>query len=357
MSAGPVRALRRPLLAWYRRNRRDLPWRRTRDPYAIWVSEVMLQQTRVDVVVPYWERFLARFPDPAALAAADEEDVLALWTGLGYYRRARSLHAGAKAVVARHGGRVPADPAALRALPGVGRYTAGAVASIAFGLAEPVLDGNVRRVLCRLLGVGAEGVGAAEERRLWDAAAELARGASPGDLNQALMELGATVCAPRNPRCADCPVSARCAARAAGDPERWPAARARRRTTRHDVAVAWIERGGRVLLERRRADNPLRGRWELPAVLLDGERDADRGEARLRETLAAAHGLDVAVGPERGAAEHGILQRRLRLSIRPCRLRRGRVAGREALRWQPADALDGAAVSGATLKAARIARG
>ena len=205
------------LLEWYRRERRDLPWRRTRDPYAIWISESMLQQTRTETVIPYYERFLDRFPDVDTLADAELDDVLGAWAGLGYYSRARRLHAAARVVADEFGGRLPEDAETLRTLPGVGRYTAGAVASIAFDREEPVVDGNVARVLSRLRGIRDDLKRPAVIRRLWEEASALARGPHPGDLNQALMELGATVCVPRTPRCAGCPLTRRCDARRRGD--------------------------------------------------------------------------------------------------------------------------------------------
>ena len=180
-------SIRRKLLAWYDRAARDLPWRETRDPYAIWVSEIMLQQTRVETVIPYYERFLERFPTALALAEADEDAVLSQWSGLGYYRRARLLHAGVREVVAEYGGRVPEDADARLALPGVGRYTAGAIGSIAFGREEPVVDGNVTRVLARLFRIGTPVGAAVTSKRLWDEDCCLVRGPRPGDLNQALM--------------------------------------------------------------------------------------------------------------------------------------------------------------------------
>lgn len=198
------------LLAWFDERARDLPWRRTRDPYAIWVSEVMLQQTRVETVIPYFERFLARFPTLADLAAAEEQAVLAAFSGLGYYRRARLLHRGAREAHARHG-EVPRDRAARRALPGIGDYTAGAIGSIAFGLQEPIVDGNVVRVLSRVHRIEAEHGPAKVRKVLWSLAGQWAVGERPGDLNQALMELGATVCVPRAPRCDGCPLAPHCA--------------------------------------------------------------------------------------------------------------------------------------------------
>ena len=191
------------VVAHYRRHRRDLPWRNTRDPYAIWICEIMAQQTRLETMRPYWERWMARFPTVRALARAPLDNVLALWAGLGYYRRARNLHAAARVIVERHGGVFPDDAEAIAALPGIGRYTTGAIASIAFGRRLPVLDGNVRRVLARLSGETADAA-------LWARAEELVPADAPGDFNQGLMDLGATVCAPRTPRCGGCPMKGFC---------------------------------------------------------------------------------------------------------------------------------------------------
>ncbi|MDP3274873.1 MAG: A/G-specific adenine glycosylase [Deltaproteobacteria bacterium] len=217
-----IASARAALLSFYDAHRRAMPWRESQDPYAIWVSEVMLQQTRVETVIPFYERFLRRFATVTALAQADEADVLALWAGLGYYRRARLLHAGAKAVVARHEGKVPSDVTALKALPGVGAYTAGAIASIAFGLREPVLDGNVERVLSRWIALEGDPMAPAQRKVLWALAGRFADNPRPGDTNQALMELGATRCLPANPQCLLCPFAKSCAALALGTPERFP---------------------------------------------------------------------------------------------------------------------------------------
>ncbi|MGH7289297.1 MAG: A/G-specific adenine glycosylase, partial [Myxococcota bacterium] len=222
MRRGLPGAVRSVLLTWYRRERRDLPWRRTRDPWAIWVSETMLQQTRVETVIPYYERFLERFPSVQALADAEPDELMKSWAGLGYYSRARNLKAAAHKVVEEHGGRVPDDLEALRELPGVGRYTAGALASIAFDRPAPIVDGNVARVLARLLDLDFDVKSPAGQRRLWDEAAALADGPSPGDLNQALMELGALVCTPRAPRCPLCPLREDCRGLAAGRAEALP---------------------------------------------------------------------------------------------------------------------------------------
>ena len=254
------------LLRWYEGQARDLPWRRTRDPYAIWVSEVMLQQTQVSVVLPYWTAFLARFPDVGALARASLDEVLAAWRGLGYYARARNLHRAAQAVAERHGGRLPDDVDALRALPGFGRYTVGAVASIAFGRAVPLVDGNVARVLARLFGVEGATGDASREKRLWALAEALVEGERPGDWNQALMELGATVCRPEQPTCLLCPLRARCVALAAGKVTEIPAPKVPSRRQALHLAVVAARRGDAVLLVRRDGTGLFGGLWELPGV-------------------------------------------------------------------------------------------
>jgi A/G-specific adenine glycosylase len=271
-------ARQRALLAWYRRHARRLPWRETRDPYRIWVSEVMLQQTQVATATPYYEHFLARFPTVAALAKAPIDDVLTAWAGLGYYRRARSLHAAAATVVREHGGVVPAEAEAFGALPGVGRYTTGAVLSIAHGVRLPVLDGNVARVLARWHAQPLQVKRPADARVLWEMASTLvpARASQSGDWNQALMELGATVCTPRGPKCDACPVARWCAAHAAGRAEAYPPPAERRATVRVKRAVAWIEHRSRVLVVRR-SGKRLAGLWEMPGV--DVTRWADAAAA------------------------------------------------------------------------------
>lgn len=290
---------REALRAWFAANARDLPWRRTRDPYAIWVSEIMLQQTRVETVLRYWAPFLARFPTVQALAAASEDDVLARWSGLGYYRRARLLHAGAKAVCERHAGEVPRQAEARLALPGVGRYTAGAIGSIAWGLREPIVDGNVARVLSRLEQIE-DAIGSREsERALWEEAAAWADDDDPSTVNQALMELGATVCTPTSPRCDVCPVRAGCGARLADRVEALPVPRPKKAPLEVSV-VALVARdpAGRVLLVKREADRAKHegargalfggalfgGLWSAP--MHEGE---GRGAARaLADTLGAS---------------------------------------------------------------------
>ena len=329
---------RRALLRWYEHHARDLPWRRTRDPYAIWISESMLQQTRVETVIPYYHRFLSRFPDVATLADADPDEVMAVWSGLGYYRRARHLQAAARALVERHAGRLPEDPAALRALPGVGRYTAGAVASIAFDRPEPVLDGNVARVLARLRGMEEPVDTAAGRRRLWEEAAALARGPRPGDLNQALMELGATVCTPAAPACPRCPLARGCRARAAGRVEELPRRTPRRPPRAVEAVAALVRRGARVLAVRRPERGILGGLWDLPGgPLRRGEEPALALRRRIREGLA----LELRRVEEAGSVAHVFTHQRLRLRLFRAEAAPGRVRrlGYASHRWLPPAAL------------------
>ena len=258
-------SLRRSLAAWFRRAARDLPWRRTRDPYAILVSEIMLQQTQVATVIPFYERWLARFPDFASLADAEESEVLSAWQGLGYYSRARNLHRAAKTVIAAHDGKMPRDPALIRALPGVGRYTAGAVASFAFDLPEPLVDANVARVLARLLDLHTPIDSTAGQAALWAEAIALVPEKGARIFNSALMELGALVCTPRSPHCGECPITKHCAAFAHGTAESLPRKKPRRKRVALSEHCAWIVSRGRILLEQQ-IGNRWRGLWKLPAL-------------------------------------------------------------------------------------------
>jgi A/G-specific adenine glycosylase len=267
------------LEAWFRRDHRDMPWRRTRDPYAIWVSEIMLQQTRVETVERFYGTFLERFPSVAALAAADEQAVLQAWSGLGYYRRARLLHRGAQHVVEQHGGQVPADAEGLRSIPGVGEYTAGAIASIAFDMPVPLVDGNVARVLSRIEAIEDPREQAATARRHWRRVAGILRHGTPRVLSQALMELGATVCTPRSPQCLLCPVRAHCRAQALGKQAEIPAPRKKvEQPTSQWLALAATHRG-RLLLVRRPAEGLLGDLWCLPLVEAEGNTAALEREA------------------------------------------------------------------------------
>lgn len=284
-------AFRRALLGWFRRHARDLPWRRTRDPYAVWISEVMLQQTQVATVVPYFVRFLSRFPDLASLAEADESQVMRLWEGLGYYRRARQAYAAARRIRAEHGGVFPRDAATLRRLPGFGRYTASAVASIAFDRREAVLEANTLRLYCRLLGFRGDPHSAAGQQALWSAAQSWIPRRGVGQFNQALMELGNLVCQPKAPRCQECPVAAFCAARRLGLIDRIP--RPKRPPRREDVyeAAAIVQAGSRVLLVERRPGERWAGMWDFPRLATEAA--AARQRRDLRTLLQQRFGLRV----------------------------------------------------------------
>ncbi len=276
------------LLRWFATARRDLPWRRTRDPYAIWLSEVMLQQTQVVTVIPYWERFLARFPTVHHLADAELADVLPYWSGLGYYSRARALHRAAGRIARDHGGRRPQTARALRELPGFGPYTAGAVASIAYGEATPLVDGNVARVLCRLFAIEGDPSSKPIRDRLWSLAAELVPASDPGGFNQALMELGALTCTPRNPTCLRCPVRSSCVAQRDGRVADLPSPKVRPQRRAMQWTAAFVERRGSVLLARRPEKGLFAGLWELPSV--EGDVDALRAELGARFELGAEGG-------------------------------------------------------------------
>ncbi len=276
-----------PLLKWYERAKRDLPWRRTRDPYRIWLSEVMLQQTRVESVIPYYERFLTAFPSVAALAAAPLDAVLKGWEGLGYYARARNLHRAAQAVVNRHEGRIPLAAAQLAELPGIGRYTAAAIASIAAGEPAAALDGNIKRVVARLFRVDAPIDRPATVRELWRLADQCLAREAPGDWNQALMELGATLCAPRAPRCAACPLRPHCAAAAAGVQHSLPRKGRRPTSPVKRVAVGVVRGDTGIFIVRRPERGLLGGLWGFPSVPIDRVADAAAAlRAALRETYA-----------------------------------------------------------------------
>lgn len=287
-------SFRSALLGFYDSIARPLPWRGTRDPYAIWVSEVMAQQTRVETVVPYYKRWLERYPTVQALAEAPLDDVLKSWEGLGYYSRARNLHTAAGVVAERLDGAVPDTVEGLRALPGVGEYTAGAIASIAFELPVPAVDGNVRRVYARLADVAEPG---GAELTEW--ASAVVDADRPGDFNQALMELGATVCTPRNPGCTVCPVADHCAALAAGTVAERPAPKKRARVRREVRAVGVLLRsspsGARVLLQRRPPTGLLAGMWEFPSMLL-GLRAGKKAMGGAVRELAGELGLTVVGG-------------------------------------------------------------
>ncbi|APG28487.1 A/G-specific adenine glycosylase [Syntrophotalea acetylenivorans] len=291
------------LLAWYGHCGRDLPWRRTRDPYCIWLSEIMLQQTGVTTVIPYYERFLQRFANVSALAAASVDEVIELWAGLGYYSRARNLYEAACRVVAERGGRFPDDLQGLMALPGVGRSTAGAILSIAFDKKAPILDGNVRRVLIRLYAIDEPPRATAVEKILWQRAEELTSAERPHDYAQAIMDLGATVCTPRNPDCSVCPLVGLCQAYCLGMVEKLPRRQPRKSVPLVRQVALLLERNGEFLVSKRPLQGMLAGLWEFPCREFKEGREADAVAAELLAGLALSGQL-VELGQVRHAYSH-----------------------------------------------------
>jgi len=331
--SGIERSLAAGLLAWYRRNRRDLPWRRTSDPYCIWVSEIMLQQTRSETVIPYYRRFLERYPTVEALAAASEPEVLALWSGLGYYSRARNLLRAARQIAAA--GAFPRDHAALRALPGIGDYTAAAIASIALQLPHAVVDGNVLRVVARIRNDAADIAATRTRLRFREIAQAWLDPRHPGLFNQALMELGAAVCLPKNPRCPVCPVAARCLARTCGTAAELPVKRRGTEPVRLKGAMLVIRKGGRILLRQRdAAARRMPGFWDLPAP----------------ENLPSARTME-----RLGECRHTITHHHYRLSVIAAALEGSRLPATGMFGWFTPEQLGAIPLSTTARKGLRIA--
>jgi A/G-specific adenine glycosylase len=311
---GPISVLRRrigrKLLAWFRRHRRDLPWRHDRNPYRIWVSEVMLQQTQVATVIPYFEQFLQRFPTVVDLAAAPEQEVLRLWEGLGYYRRARHLHQAARKLVAEYQGRIPDDPAVFRLFPGIGRYILGAVLSQAFDKRLPILEANSERVLCRLLGLKENPKRNPVRSKLWHAAEDILPRKNVGDFNQALMELGALICTASKPRCHDCPLAEQCQANRLGLQQQIPLRTNGQAIVEVQEVAVIIHRGPQVFLVQR----PNKGRWaemwEFPHGAVSAKESIDEAAGRL---LKDSIGFQVDLGRELITLNHAVTNQRITL--------------------------------------------
>jgi A/G-specific adenine glycosylase len=333
-----MKPLTEALLDWYAASGRDLPWRRTRDPYAIWVSEIMLQQTQVESVIPYYQRWMTRFPTIEALAHAPIDDVLNLWEGLGYYRRAHGLHKAARQLHAAGDAHLPETPKELESLPGIGRYTARAVAAIAFDADVLALDGNLRRVLARLFDVALDVSGPEGEKRLRALGESILPRGKASAFNQALMDLGAAVCTPRTPRCSDCPVSDWCAAYNAGVQEQRPVRKARA-IKRHREGVRVVaQRDGQVLIGRRPADGLLGGLWGFPGQWLDGEVSASGAAERfVREELA----LGLVVVQSLGSVEHAYTHFSVTVHAFACDVSGGEpvLDSLDDLQWVPPDRL------------------
>lgn len=305
------------LLRWYDENARSLPWRSAPTPYKVWVSEIMLQQTQVETVIPYFQRFIQRFPDLPSLAMAEESEVLQVWEGLGYYSRARNLHKAARLIVADYAGQIPADVAALKSLPGIGAYTAGAIASIAFGAPEPALDANIRRVTIRLLDLH-EPPGSKTDAKLREFARQILPASRVGDYNQALMDLGSAVCTPVNPLCQPCPLKSDCLAFQRGTQSELPLRKLKVKVPHKLVVAAVITRGSEVLLARRPADRMLGNLWEYPGGSVpENTSDLPGG---LLALLEARFGLSVEVKSQLGVFKHAYTHFRITLHAFTCQL-------------------------------------
>ena len=302
----------RKLRAWFDGAKRDLPWRRSRDPYRVWVSEIMLQQTTVAAVVAYFNRFMEAFPTVQSLAAAPEREVLRLWEGLGYYRRARQLHAAAQRIVGEHGGVFPRDPAEVRALPGIGRYTAGAISSIAYDLPEPILEANTVRLLSRLSAYRDDPLAKDGQEHLWAWAAALVPKQEPGLFNQALMELGALLCTPREPQCTVCPVASLCGARKLGLEREIPKPKAKKVFEEVREAAVLIRRRGQVLLVEWAAGKRWAGLWDFPRFPVVAEQTANVRDA-LRDEMKRTLGIEVTIGESLQTLKHGVTRFKITL--------------------------------------------
>ena len=310
-SAPWKREFRRKLLAWYERNARDLEWRRSADPYRIWVSEIMLQQTQVATVAAYFPRFLVAFPTIESLAAAPEEQVLRLWEGLGYYRRARQLHRAASVIVQEHQGRFPNDPEMVRKLPGIGRYTAGAILSIAFDARQPILEANTVRLLSRLIAYRGDPRAKAGETLLWSLAKELLPRHGSNKLNQALMELGSLICTPRSPACDACPVQSLCPTHRQGLQERIPLPKAKPRIEAVREALLVVRRRNRLLLRQRQPGERWAGLWDFPRFPLASANGSWAEE--IADKLASTTGVSAKIAGPLTTLTHGVTRFRITL--------------------------------------------
>ncbi|MFO0868297.1 MAG: A/G-specific adenine glycosylase [Pirellulales bacterium] len=322
--------LRRRLGAWFRRHARTLPWRGTRDPYRVWISEIMLQQTQVATVIPYYERFVAAFPDAATLAAAPEHEVLRLWEGLGYYRRARNLHAAARVIVERHGGQFPRQIDDVRRLPGIGRYTAGAILSIALDQPHPIVEANTRRLYCRLLACAADPTSAAVEQACWSLAERLVPARGAGLLNQALMELGSLVCTPRDPACGSCPLASLCPTRIAGRQADIPGPVRKQTYQEVTEAAVVVRRGDQVLVRQCGTGERWAGLWDFPRFPWAATPDGDQ---QLRVGVRNLTGVDVEPLEELTVIKHGVTRYRITLRCHAARPRRLPRSLPPAVRW------------------------
>jgi len=332
----PLKKIQATLLRWFEKKGRDLPWRKTRDPYAIWVSEIMLQQTQVATVIPYYRRFLKAFPTVHHLAKSDLSKVLKSWEGLGYYSRARNLHRASKIVLNRFKGKVPDHPADLLALPGIGKYTAGAILSIAYNKEAPILDGNVKRVLSRLFAISQDPK--KTEQLLWKISGSFIPKGRSNAFNQAMMDLGAMICTPKDPFCLGCPLHHSCKAKASGDPARYPSRGVEKRIPHIEAISGVILRGGKVLLQQRPPKGLLGGLWEFPNWRSEGK---GRLRLRLRNHIKKELGMNVEVKESIGAFKQTFSHFKLTLNVFTCEAIDGKGKGK----WVRLEDLDQFAMS------------
>ncbi len=325
-------SFRRRLLTWFDKHKRDLPWRESQDPYRVWVSEVMLQQTTVAAVRPYFERFVKQFPTVEKLAAAEESQILRLWEGLGYYRRARGMHAAAKQIVAEHGGKFPRDVLTLQTLPGIGRYTAGAIASIAFNERAPILEANSIRLLARLLAYPDDPTKSVGQKLLWATAEEILPRINVAHFNQALMELGSLVCTPTSPKCDECPVSPLCGAFQAGLQNEIPKSAAKTKFTAIREAAVIVKKNGRVLIRLCGANERWAGLWDFPRFEITSE-----GPLFVREELIAKvqkqTGVSIDPGNLLTTIKHGVTRFRITLDCYAATYSSGKLSSDKNARW------------------------
>jgi A/G-specific adenine glycosylase len=328
--------LRRKLLTWYKHHQRSLPWRKTNDPYRIWISEIMLQQTRVDTVIPYYERFIKSFPDVRALGAASLQDVLKIWENMGYYSRARNVHAASRIIIDRWKGRIPDTFGEITTLPGIGDYTAGAILSIAYGLSVPAVDGNVRRILCRLFAIRKSVDDPREQKKLRDLAAALVPAKHPGEFNQALMDLGATVCRVNKPDCLVCPVGSICRARLSGQQNSLPVTRKSAAIPRKlGAATVIFDDSGKLLIVQRPASGLLASLWKLPGGFVH---DSKNIKKCLRDCVKEELNISIRVGRYLASVNHVYTHFRLTLQAYHCRLVKGDPEARTCQNWRWATA-------------------
>ena len=324
--------VRRNLLRWFHANARDLPWRRTDDPYAVWVSEIMLQQTQVATVIDYYNRFMKRFPTVEKLARAKQDTVLKLWEGLGYYSRGRNLHKAAKTIAKDYNGQLPDTVEELQKIPGIGRYTAGAIASIAFNRPAPILDGNVIRVLCRLFCIDTNPKDTATKSKLWELAETLVHTTRPGDFNEAMMELGAMVCTPQNPICPKCPLKKYCQAEKTGRQHELPVKQKKAPLPHYTIVVGIVYKGDKILIDKRKQNALLGGLWEFPG---GKKRKSESFKSAVAREVIEETGIEIEVGKRLCIVKHTYSHFKITLHAYLCEYKSGtaKPLSCDAVKW------------------------